>query len=417
MKNLNYIFNIIIRTIFFTIKNTLLFSLIYFILISNDFNNMLIMPITMFFYLLISFGNDLWQKYYYKSIIETKYFLIFIFIFTVASSILCFYKTSIIRIIIGVLYFIYISFDSIKRADGEFSIGVELTIFILLVFVAFSLLFSATQIYGDNLPLVAYGNDIMDIIFIYFIAAILYFTSRNFNTNYECANSINRYRKFAVFNFFSCIFLFIILFFKDKIILAISLMYEKCDKVVTFILNKMIYVSNYIIGGFMKWLYSDSKRALDELLPQETPEDLAKEIEEVKDIVENVETTGNLTVIYEIIMAVLLILFIVLLYKKIKSKTILNKSKANVEKEFIFKSDDLLKNIKSKINNLFTKKEELAPERLRYIKKVNILISKGYKIEKSTTPNEYICGINENDINENDFDKITDEYNTFRYGR
>lgn len=85
------------------------------------------------------------------------------------------------------------------------------------------------------------------------------------------------------------------------------------------------------------------------------------------------------------------------------------------EKEYIFDSSELLKNVQQKLHSL-REYAQLSKIRKQYVQTVNKCIEEGFEWKTSFTPNEYLRSLdNKKVIDKYDFENLTKAYNEERY--
>ena len=101
------------------------------------------------------------------------------------------------------------------------------------------------------------------------------------------------------------------------------------------------------------------------------------------------------------------------LYRHFTSKE--DDSHTYEEKEYIFDSSELLKNVQDKLKQLKAY-AQLSKVRKQYIQTVNKCIEEGYQWKESFTPNEYLRSMDRDKIVQKyDLENLTQQYNEERY--
>lgn len=266
--------------------------------------------------------------------------------------------------------------------------------------------------------ILAFGNRVIDYVAIYFITSILHVICLNYNEQYETAGSINKDKNIFILNSIVVFLAGISIFFRKQIMFIVDVFKNYVEPRLVGVLDKIV---EKIVALVEKALKTDMAKFIVEKMGGENnpiEEEAVKVEEGALEVVEEIVEKSNSNLVFKIIFTIIVIYLVYLLFKKVRKYMYKKQNKGNFEeREFIFKKEDLFKDIKNNLANMFKKRENLSKERLLYKKAVNELIKDGYEITKVTTPNEFISTIVDGDIKKYNFNKITTDYNAHRYGR
>ncbi len=418
MKTINQIFLYIIHSVYYMLGSILIFMALCDSMfeMSADFNILIIL--SMVFYFVMFILSDRYEKHRDMDLLENKKFIAAAIAVSLISGVFIGFKEGLFMSIFTFGYFVIIMMTAVKanRADAVDSINSSVYFKMIK---SFGLTILLASFYVSNTKVIAFGNKIIDFIFTYFAVVIIYVICINFNKHYENSSSINKDKNLFLFNFLVVFLISAFTFFRKQIIFAVEMFNEFITPGLDLVLDK---ISTSVAAFIERILSSDLMLFLEENIGRGQGERTAEEILDVEEgtleLAEEVIETVDSNILYNIIIVLLIIGLVFVLYKSLKSySSKRSKKKGFEEKQFIFKRDDFLNDIKDSFKNIFKRKESLSAERLIYKQTVDKLINEGYEIYNTTTPNEYINSINSEDIEKYNFDNITSDYNICRYGK
>lgn len=418
MKTINQIFLYIIHSVYYMLGSILIFMALCDSMfeMSADFNILIIL--SMVFYFVMFILSDRYEKHRDMDLLENKRFIAAAIAVSLISGVFIGFKEGLFMSIFTFGYFVIIMITAVKANRDDPVDSINSSVYFKMI-KSFGLTVLLASFYVSNTKIIAFGNKIIDFIFIYFAVVIIYVICINFNKHYESSGSINKDKNLFLFNFLVVFLISAFTFFKKQIIFAVKMFNEFITPGLDLVLDK---ISTSVAALIERILSSDLMLFLEENIGRGQGERTAEEILDVEEgpleLAEEVIETVDSNILYNIIIVLLIIGVVFILYKSLKSySSKRSKKKGFEEKQFIFKRDDFLNDIKNSFKNIFKRKESLSAERLIYKQTVDKLINEGYEIYNTTTPNEYINSINSKDIEKYNFDNITSDYNSHRYGK
>ncbi len=412
MKRFNHIFLYIIHSFYYMIGSILLFIIICDNILDNRPNYNLVILLSVFFYFVIFNLLNIYENKEDIDLSENKKFIILNGIACILAGIASAFAQGFFMIVFASAYFAIISIFALRTNRVNTSVYIKVAKSLALIIVT-------TSFYITDKTVIAFGNKVIDFIIIYFAVSAFYVVCINFNEHFEGKNTINKNKNLFMFNFLVAAITTIFTFFKQELLYLVKLFYDFVEPATDSLLEKISsaftsFMERFFNSDFMLFVGDRINKMKDHLGNEQKP---LPEIPE-EEVLEKVGEVADFSVIYNILQILFIAGIIFILYKSLRSyKHKKIKKKSFEEKEFIFKKDDFLNDLKNTFKNILIKKEIIPKERLIYKKTVNKLIEEGYEISKTTTPNEYINSISVEDINKYKFDLITSDYNDYRYGK
>lgn|GEM_PF-1467393 len=412
MKRFNHIFLYIIHSFYYMMGSILLFINVCDNILENRPNYNLVIVLSVFFYFIIFNLLNIYEKKEDIDLSESKKFIILNGIACILAGIASAFEQGFFMIAFTSAYFAIISIFALRTNRVNTSVYIKVAKSLALIIVS-------TSFYIADKTIIAFGNKVIDYILIYSAVIVFYVVCINFNEHFEGKNTINKNKNLFMFNFLVAAITTIFTFFKQGLLHLVKIFYDFIEPATDSLLEKISssftsFMERFFNSDFMLFVGDRINQLKEHFGIEQTPlPELPKE-----EVLEKVGEVADFSVIYNILQILLIAGIIFILYKSLgsyKHKKI--KKKSFEEKEFIFKKDDFLNDLKNSFKNILRKKEILPKERLIYKKTVNRLIEEGYEISKITTPNEYINSISIEDINKYNFDIITSNYNAYRYGK
>lgn len=414
MKKINETFNVIIKSLYYSILRFILFYTVSVVMLNIKFNNNFMLLFTLLIHIVVFAICSLFDENIILNL-STRNRGIILVSFAIIGMIICSYGYNLFSYLFTFIYFVIISIISIKNGVSFVKSSVEAFKSIVLVFILAS-------VYASDKTIVAFDNKIIDYILVYFITGFIYLLSNNFNNYYDNENSINKKKNLIILNSISTAIIISLVFFKDKIILLLQNVSRSIssytDKLLNDFANALNYLANSILNEkFTAFVENFIKKHNESGIVSDT-NTVEKATEAVKDIMQSDGGAVDFGVLYNLVFIIFAVILAVLLFLSLKHfKYKRNTKSKNIEKEFIFKKEEIIKEIKDNIKSIFKKREILSPERTMYKNTVIKLIDDGYDLQMSTTPNEYIKTVKQKDIDKYDFDELTKRYNKCRYGK
>lgn len=419
MVTFDKIIGLLTKSLYLTLRVFLIFVIPLNILFSNlfgSYNTDILLIVSILLYLISLLIT--------KQILSTeenkqknaKIFLFISLILSVVLSLILFNNMPIYIYALGILYFIFLLYDSVKNSTRKENLDRELnsTIKTILIFIVLIVL---AKISLDK-PAVSLNRYLI----LYFLISLVYLCRINIKSEYESMyhDTINKSKNMVLFNIISVALIAFLYLSKDITYIIINGFKYFAGiilKFAEFVITKIIYYIAY----FFVFLISKTPLFKKKI---EYEDINISDIESTKIVL---ESSSGSNIIGYIIKSLLLIFFILIIIKIIKAiykkiaeyLTKQSETEDTEEKEFVYEGGYLLNNIKNRIQNIMNKlrsKEELYYIRKIYKNNVNKLISKGYMFKKYYTPNEYIKKLPQEQVKELKFNELTKAYNDYRYG-
>lgn len=415
------IIGLLTKSLYLTLRIFLIFIIPLNILFLNLFKNynsdrLLIVSLLLYLISLIITKKILYKEKDKQK--NTKLFLFISLITAAALSIILFKNMPIYIYAVGIIYFVYLLYDSVKNSTQKENLDKEInttikTIILAIILIGLGRIFSDNSTIGLNRYLI-----------LYFLISLVYLCRINIKSEYESIyhDTLNKSKNMALFNIISILLITFLYISRDITYVIISgfkylvnIVLHAIGFIITKIVNLILYVFVFIINKTPLFAKQITNKEMN-----------ISEAEESTELV--LESSSSSNIIETILKVILIILFVIIIIKvlKIIYKKIIgyliehSETEDTEEKEFVYENKYILESIKNKIQQIISKyknKEELYYIRKIYKNCVNKLIAKGYIFKKYYTPNEYIRKIPLEEINELEFRDITKVYNDYRYGQ
>lgn len=418
MKTINQIFLYIIHSVYYMLGSALIFIGLCDSMFEMSVNFNILIILSMVFYFAIFILSDRYERHRDMDLLENKKFIAAAIAVSLISGVFLGFEEGLFMIIFTIGYFIIIMITAVKANRDDSVDSINSSVYFKMI-KSFGLTVLLASFYVSNTKIIAFGNKVIDFIFTYFAVTIIYVICINFNKHYDSSSSINKDKNLFLFNFLAVFLISAFTFFRKQMVFAVKTFNEFITPGIDLVLDKSL---TYVVAFIERIFAIDLMLFLEKGIGSGQGERTAEEVLDIEEgpmkLAEEVIETADSNILYNIIIVVLIIGLVFVLYKSLKSSSSKrSKKKGFEEKQFIFKRDDFLNDIKNSFKNIFKKKENLSAERLIYKQTVDKLISEGYEIYNTTTPNEYINSINSEDIEKYNFDNVTSDYNAYRYGK
>lgn len=410
MKRFNQVFLNIIHSFYYMLGSVLLFIIICDNIIENSPNISILIPLTLAFNIVLFALIHKYENSKNMDLFNNRKFIYITITASILSGLACGFKQGLLMVVFTSAYFVAISITILRTNRVDTPVYLKLGKSLGLIVVISSFYFNSDTV-------IAYGNRVIDFVYIYFAVIVFYVICINFNEHYEGNNAINRNKNLFIFNFLIATLITIFTFFRQQLLRLLEILKYYISPAVDSFIEKTVD----LVRRFFELVFSDDfVFFMSDKLSQNqknTGDEQEKIIEEATELVESVSEPLALDFIFNLLLILVIVGIIFLLYKRVTNYNKKTIKKSFEEKEFVFKRDDFLNDLKNSLKKRFRKKESLSRERLIYKKTVNQLLEEGYEIRKSSTPNEFINTINDSDIKKYNFHNITSEYNAYRYGK
>lgn len=410
------ILEITVKSLFFSLRNYIIFTSIY-VYLNPNYEPVYLLAVTAMYYAACFPACTHIIKEQKRRSKRVKVLLGGFLAVSCLLSVLCFRGQALWSYILGFLYFFVASFDVVAKTTESSEVQEEIKLSIIALLVMLVLTFMLKI--NDS----AYADRFYEYLITYFSAGVIYIARINFageyNTKYY--DTVNKGKNMFSFNVITVILMGALVFAKDGVFSIVNLILKVANIIVGFIFSLIEGVLDLFVM-FLGWLLEKliellSRYAVNVVPLQEMDTGMEEQILESSQTpppgMEYVQMFFKAVgIIIAIFITVRIAIYIY--HRVMRFVQDMSDEEESEEKSFLYSGKDLLNNIAGR----FARKpaERLSPVRKKYRDTVNGLIAKGYAFANSRTPNEYMTDIPEDLRADLDFDNMTEDYNDVRYG-